>query len=324
MKFVPDAIGRKLGEQGLLASEKAPKILFVGGVVGMVGSTVLACRATLKLEGVLEEIERDKRQAVRVKEAVDSVGGTTESGQTYTDQEYKKDVYIISVRGVGKIVRLYAPAVVVGGLSIAALSKSHTILRDRNLALTAAYAAVDGAFNRYRERVIDRFGEEVDDELRYDSEEIDTVDEETGEITSRVVVTGGPGSAYFRFYDEDSSRNWSPDPEINLLFLRTVQNHCNDLLRARGHIFLNEVYANLGLSHTPAGAVVGWRFNKDSGDNFVDFGIWNGGRDGDSAKEFFNGREGAIGLDFNVDGSMWDKINDGIGIEMQGKKRRSR
>jgi hypothetical protein len=307
MKFVPDAIGRKLGEQGLLASEKAPKILFVGGVVGMVGSTVLACRATLKLEGVLEEIERDKDQAEQVKAAVDSVGGKTEGGQTYTDKEYKRDLYIISVRGVGKIVRLYAPAVLIGGASVAALTKSHTILQDRNLALTAAYAAVDGAFNRYRERVIDRFGQEVDDELRYDSEEIEIVDEETGEVTTTVVATGAPGSPYARWYDEFSSRNWSQDPDVNILFLRTVQNYANDLLAARGHLFLNEVYSELCLSHTPAGSQVGWRFNKGSGDDRVDFGIWDGARD--VQKEFFNGREGAILLDFNVDGVMWDKIN---------------
>ena len=46
MKFIPIAVSRKIAQQGLLASENAPKVLFVGGVVGMVGSTVLACRAT--------------------------------------------------------------------------------------------------------------------------------------------------------------------------------------------------------------------------------------------------------------------------------------
>jgi hypothetical protein len=310
MKFVPDAIGRKLGEQGLLASEKAPKVLFIGGVVGMVGSTVLACHATLKLEGVLDEIEADKKQAKQVYELVEEAGGTTKSGQTYTHSEYRKDVTTITIRGAAHIARLYAPAVLLGGASVFALSKSHSILQDRNLALTAAYAAVDGAFNRYRERVVDRFGEEVDQELQYDSEEIDVVDEETGEVTSRIAATGAPGSAYARFYDEHSSRNWSTDPDINMLFLRNVQNYCNDRLRARGHLFLNEAYDELGLSHTPAGAVVGWRWNKESGDDFVDFGIWD--RSKEVINDFFNGREGAILLDFNVDGVIYDKIDSGV------------
>jgi hypothetical protein len=308
MKFLPDALGRKLGAQSLLASEQAPKYLFVGGVVGMVGSTVLACRATLQLEEVLINIEHDKDRAAQAKETVEHPG--YEGDATYSDQEYRKDLALISVRGVGSIVKLYAPAVVLGGISIAALTKSHNILRDRNLALTAAYAAVDSAYQRYRERVIERYGEDVDRELRYETEEIDVVNEETGKIETTTVVTGAPGSIYARFYDEDSSVNWSPDPQINLLFLRSQQNYANDRLKARGHMFLNEVFSELGLSHTKAGAIVGWRWNKDSGDDFVDFGIW--GNPSDEAKAFFNGKEGAILLDFNVDGVIYDKIDQGI------------
>jgi hypothetical protein len=318
MKLVPDAIGRRIGETNLLASEHAPKALFVGGVVGMVGSTVLACRATLKLESVLDEIEHNKAQAEQAKELVNDERYTGD--KTYTEKEYKKDLTIITVRGIGSIARLYAPAVLLGGASIFALSKSHSILQDRNLALTAAYAAIDGAFARYRERVVDRFGEEVDQELVYESEEVNEVNEETGELASRIIATDAPGSPYKRFYDQDSSRNWSQDPQMNMLFLRTVQNWCNDRLKARGHLFLNEVYQELGLSHTPPGAVVGWRWNKGSGDDYVDFGIWDTSREG--VNDFFNGREGAILLDFNVDGVIWDKIDSGVGLEMQGRRSR--
>jgi hypothetical protein len=318
MRFIPDAIGRRIGEQQLLASEHAPKVLFVGGVVGMVGSTVLACRATLKLEEVLDEVEADKSKAEQVHDLVND--SNYEGEQTYTDEELQKDVRIITMRGAASVAKLYAPAVLLGGVSIFALSKSHNILQDRNLALTAAYAAVDGAFIRYRERVVDRFGEEVDDELRYESEQVDILDPETGEVNSRLVATDAPGSAYARFYDQDSSANWSPDPQINLLFLKTVQNYCNDRLRAKGHIFLNEVYDQLGLSHTPAGSQVGWRWNVGSGDDYVDFGCWDTSREG--VNEFFNGREGSILLDFNVDGVIWDKIGGGIGIEMQKRRRR--
>jgi hypothetical protein len=95
-----------------------------------------------------------------------------------------------------------------------------------------------------------------------------------------------------------------------MMFLRQVQNYANDLLRMRGHVFLNEVFSELGLSHTRAGAVVGWRWNKDSGDDYIDFGIWKGR--GEEVKDFFNGREGAILLDFNVDGVIADKIDEGV------------
>lgn len=306
MKFLPDAIGRKIGESSLLASEHAPKVLFVGGVVGMVGSTVLACRATLKLEEVLEEVESDVQKAHQAKTKV--AAGELPDHITYTDSEYHKDLRIIKVRGIARVAKLYAPSVIVGAVSIAALTKSHNLLRDRNLALTAAYAAVEGAFARYRERVRDRYGEEVDREMVYDMEEIDIVDEETGEVISSMAVTDAPGSPYARWFDDESSRNFSKDPATNVYWLRTVQNYMNDRLKARGHVFLNEVYDDLGMDHTEMGAAVGWRFNKGSGDDRIDFGCWD--RD-EELNDFFNGREGAILLDFNVDGVIWDKIEEG-------------
>ena len=306
MKLIPDAIGRSIAQKGLLASEHAPKVLFIGGVVGMVGSTVLACRATLKLESVLDEIEAEKQRAYDVKGLVDSPQYTGE--QTYTDKELKKDLTTITTRGIGNIVKLYAPAVVLGGVSIAALTKSHNILQDRNVALTAAYVAIEGAYSRYRERVIDRYGPDVDREMRFDFEEIDIIDDETGKITATTRATGAPGSIYARWYDEQSSRNWSRDPDINLMFLRQQQTWLNDRLKARGHVFLNEVYDSLGLSHTREGAIVGWRWGKDSGDDYIDFGIWDGTHE--TVNDFFNGREGAILLDFNVDGPIFDRLDE--------------
>src|SRR5204863_4710295 len=160
MKFIPDTIARKVASQQLLASKNSPRILFVGGVVGMIGSTVLACRATLKLEETLSKIEGEKSRAHQVKSHVDSPEYNGDA--QYPDNELKRDLTIISIRGVGSIAKLYAPSIVLGAVSVAALTKSHNILQDRNLALTAAYTAVDAAFQRYRERVIDRYGEDAD------------------------------------------------------------------------------------------------------------------------------------------------------------------
>jgi hypothetical protein len=306
MNLIPTAISRKISEQGLLASEHAPKVLFVGGVVGMVGSTVLACRATLKVEGILDRVDAGKEQAEEVFAVVNDPEYIGES--TYSLKEYKKDLHIIRARGLGQVVKLYAPSVILGAASVAALTKSHNILQDRNLALAAAYTAVDSAFARYRERVIDMFGEEMDDDIRYESEQVDVVDEETGEVKTITRIVDAPGSAYSRFYDEESSRNWSTNPDINMAFLRTVQNYANDRLKIRGHVFLNEVYDELGLSHTKAGSVVGWRWNKESGDDYIDFGIWDD--TSEAVNDFFNGREGAILLDFNVDGVIYDKLEE--------------
>lgn len=296
MKIIPDAIARKIAQQGFLASQNSPQILFGVGVVGMVGSTVLACRATLQLDRVLAKTQNDMHVA------------NTLEDDDYSEVDRKKDKAVILTRGVGSVVKLYAPSVLLGAASVGCLTKSHNLLQDRNVALTAAYAAIDGAFARYRDRVVDRYGEDVDRDIRYESEEIDIIDEETGKVVSTTRVTDTPGSAYARFFDEISSSNWSRDPDINLLFLRTVQNYCNDRLRSRGHMFLNEVYDELGLCHTQAGAVVGWRWNTGSGDDHIDFGIWEGTHE--VVNDFFNGREGSILLDFNVDGVIYDKLKE--------------
>lgn len=311
MRFVPDAISRKIAQQALLARKNSPTILFGVGVVSMVGSTVLACRATLKLEEVLDDVEADMKKSHLAKEMVDK--GEASEGTTYTEREMKQDQVIIYVRGVAKIAKLYAPAAILGGIGLVCLTKSHRILQDRNAALTAAYVAVDSAFRRYRQRVVERYGEEVDREMRYESEEVTVIDEETGKALDTVRAAPGELSGYARWFS-DGNNNWTAPPfeTSNWVFIRNQQNSANDMLRARGHLFLNEVYGMLGLSHTTAGAAVGWIYKRDNegGDNFVDFGCWeqyNG-----EPLDFHNGVEGAILLDFNVDGPIWELIDESV------------
>jgi hypothetical protein len=113
-------------------------------------------------------------------------------------------------------------------------------------------------------------------------------------------------SIYARFFDP-TSPSWSKEPEYNLIFLKCQQNYANDLLKSRGHVFLNEVYDMLGMERSKAGAVVGWLLSKNGDtDNFVNFGVFDGREQ--VARDFVNGREGAILLDFSVDGVIYDGI----------------
>ena len=294
MKYIPNAISQKIARQVLLANKNSPTILFGAGVVGVIGTTVLASKATLKLDSVLSEIENDVKIA---KEMVHP---------DYSEDDRKKDITIITVQGGIKIVKLYGPALIVGGLSIAALTKSHSILNSRNAAITAAYTALDKGFAQYRARVVDELGDEKDQEFRYGTETVKVKSEETGKTVKVRTVGKDAESIYARFFDENSS-SWSSWPEENAIFLKCQQNWANDMLQSRGHLFLNEVYRALGIPHSSAGAVVGWVLN-DEGDNYVDFGIFNGE---DSSKRFFvNNQEVSILLDFNVDGVIYELIDD--------------
>jgi Family of unknown function (DUF6353) len=290
MKLVPNALGRSIGHQALIAQKHSPTFLFGLGVVGMVGSTVLACRSTLRLEEVLEETNLHLARTIH--------------DEKYSDMDRRKDTTMIYTRGALKVAKLYSPSIMIGVASIGCLTKSHNMLNERNLALTAAYAAIDRAFGEYRGRVVDKYGLEQDREFRYSMETVEVLDEKGKmETVQRVDIDDIP-SMYARFFDSYAG-TWSKDPEYNYIFLRCQQQWANDMLKARGHLFLNEVYDSLGLQRTKAGSVVGWRVSRD-GDNFVDFGIFE---DNQTARDFVNGREGAILLDFNVDGIIYDKID---------------
>lgn len=295
---------------GFKLRKHSPEILMVAGVVGTVASAVMACKATLKVNEVVEET---KENIEKIHTATEK--GKTESGLDYSAEDSKKDLTIVYAQTGLKFVKLYAPAVILGTLSITSILASNNILRKRNIALGAAYAAIDKSFKEYRGRVIERFGEAVDRELKYNikSQKIEEVvtDPETGKekkVKSTVdVIDPNLYSEYARFFD-DGCKGWEKNAEYNLMFLRATQNFANDLLRSRGYLFLNDVYDMLGIERTKAGQIVGWVYDPDNpdhnGDNYVDFGIYDMRKP--KARDFVNGYERVILLDFNVDGNIWD------------------
>ena len=288
----------------------SPEILVVTGVVGVVASAVMACKATTKVSAILDETKDNVNKIHDC--AADQ--GLVESGQ-YTEEDAKKDLTIVYAQTGVKLVKLYGPSILLGALSIISILASNNILRKRNVALAAAYATIDKSFKEYRSRVIERFGEVVDRELKYNikAKKIEEVvkDEETGKekkIKKTIeVVDPNMYSEYARFFD-DGCKGWEKDSEYNLMFLRAQQQYANDLLRSRGHLFLNEVYDMLGIERTKAGQVVGWIYDTKhpNGDNYVDFGMYDINKP--KARDFVNGYERVILLDFNVDGNIWDLI----------------
>ena len=299
-------VSRSINRIGFKLKKHSPEILAVTGTIGVVTSTVMACKATTKLGAILEKTKTDMeviRTAMEHPEYLEP--------EKYTEDDGKNDIRILYAKTGLNIIKLYAPSVILGGLSITAMLTSNNILRKRNIALAAAYTAVDKGFKEYRSRVVERFGEEMDRELRYNlkSKEIEetVVDEKGKEKTIKKtvnVVDPSTYSVYARFYD-DGCNGWTKNPEDNLYFLKCQENYANDLLKTRGHLFLNEVYDMLGIPRTQAGQIVGWVYDEKNpvGDNFVDFGILD--LYDEKKREFVNGYERTILLDFNVDGEIF-------------------
>ena len=311
-------ITRTLNKAAFKFKKHSPEILVVAGVVGVVGSTVMACKATTKINDILDDT---KDQLDKIHEAGERLeNGETlmlKDGEEYTVEQNKKDLTIVYAQTALKFAKLYAPSVIIGGLSITAILTGHNITRKRNIALAAAYTAVDKSFKEYRGRVVERFGEALDKELKYGikSKEVDEVvtnedgTETVVKKTVDVVDATNPMnvSEYARFFD-DGCAGWTKDPEYNLMFLRDQQRYANDLLKSKGHLFLNEVYDLLGIPRTKAGQIVGWIYDEKhpNGDNFVDFGIYDTNKTAN--RDFVNGYERTILLDFNVDGNIWDQM----------------
>lgn len=280
----------------------SPEILVMAGIAGTVVSAVLACKATTKVAEILDE----------TKGALDTIHEGMETGaingQEYTTEDGKKDTVVVYAQTGMKLAKLYAPAIILGTLSITSILASNNILRKRNVALGAAYAAIDKSFKEYRGRVIERFGEQVDTELKYGIkakkfEEIE-VDPETGKekkVKKTVMVADPNLQSDYAVYFDSKSRNYETNPDYNRMFLKAQQAFANDKLQTRGHLFLNEVLDDLDLPRTPAGQIVGW--TKDGPDGYVNFRIVEVERETEDGRH-----EPALLLDFNVEGNIWEKM----------------
>ncbi len=297
MKLIPFATTRQIGRTILIIKKNSPHLFFAGGMLGSITSTVLACRATLQLPDAMDDIKGNLK-AVRERKDNPMVGL---AGREYTERDYIHDMTFVYGQSFKRLVKLYGPSVILGVASTGALTGSHIQLTRRNSELTVTVAALSKAYNDFRERVREQVGEE--EELKLHRAIVDQkVDVDGKKETVPVVVDGLTLSPYARVFDS-TSPNWQKDAELNRVFLMHHQEWANHRLNARGHVFLNEVYDDLGLERTPAGAVTGWILNGETSDNHISFGLheaWNG--------KFMAGMERSAFLDFNVDGVVYDKI----------------
>ena len=275
------------GKLGITLAKHSPTI-FVGlGLAGTAVGTVLACKATLKADEVLDKCQEDIQKAPK---------------------DNKKETAKAYGRSLGRIARLYGPSVAVYGVSVAGVIFGHRILSKRNLALAAAYTTVNKSFKEYRKKVIEKYGDDDDVEFRNHDiiKQIPFEDLNTKEVTNRW-VNAGQLNAY-PHDATDTSRffgpgciNWTKNPEENLLYLKGQEEHANALFDDQGYLFLNDVYAMIGVEPCDLGSKIGWV--KGFGDDFIDFGIIRV-----ENYEAVNGWEPVFLLDFNHDGYILNKI----------------
>ena len=305
---VSTSAARFAGKAEFAIKKNSPEILLGAGIVGFVGTVVLACRATCRADEVLEFHRKKIKDIEDAKEIADA---DPEGEMSYDIEIYRQDKAIRYLKTTGNLAKLYAPTVAVGALSLACILTSRNIMQKRYLGVVAAYNGLSAAFEEYRKRVRDEYGEGLDKHFRYGTtyEELPVYDEngkktkekEQVEKTETEMVM--PTDDSCRFFDS-SNPNWDKNPTFSMMWLRGQQNILNDILHTRGHVFLNEVYDALGFPHTPQGAVLGWIDGE--GDNCIDFGLYDPNKE--NVRRFVNGVDNVIMLEFNHDGVIWDKI----------------
>ena len=285
-----------------------PEIYLAVGIASGIAATVSACRATLKVNDVLEE---HKKNIQTIKETA----ANPDFKDKYSEEDKQRDITVQYTKTALGVIKLYGPSIILGTLSIASVCASNNIMRQRNAALAAAYTAVDGAFKKYRDRVVDKYGAEVDQELRYGTKAQEIIETEVDEkgkekaVKKKVDIVSDPDapSEFARYFTKGNPDFNDKDPDLNEMFFRAQQNYLNDMLIINGHLTLNQAYKALNMKETKAGLVVGWIFDKNGnteGDNYVQIirkpvYIPN---ESDGTSTF------AYLIDFNVDGNIYDKM----------------
>lgn len=309
---IVEKMTRAASKCGYKLKKASPTIMIVGAAIGGVTATVLACKATIKAQDILTEHNAQ----------VESIHTTKQQseGETYTEKDYKSDITTTYVQTGLKLAKVYAPAVTLGAVSLGCMFGSHHIMSKRNASLTAAYIALDKAFEEYKSRVSDRFGSRVQEELEHNIKAVEIESKSTNEqgveetIKEYKDIAMQHTSPYTCIFDETVD-TWQPDNMLNRNYLFLMEQAANKRLRIQGHLFLNDVLASLGTHggvtmKTPEGQIVGWIYdpNDPTRQSHVDFGVTNYVEGDEALNSFINGGERSVMLRFNCDGPIIDKI----------------
>ena len=302
MKINTKTLRKSFKKAQLTVRKHSPEILMVAGVIGTVAGAVMACKETLELEDVLDECKQEKMELEEQYAMCEQ----------YSEDDLKKDQVKLTIKQVAKIVKLYAPSVIMEATSIGVIFASNDIMRKRNASMAAAYATLNSMYKRYRQNVIESYGEEVDKDMRFGvkHEKVTEIDEDGNKvkIDARIVDLDNTALAisdYSRFFQMGCKGFDASSGRYNLLYLKGIQAMFNNKLIADGYVMLNDVYRELGFDTIPEGWSIGWVYDEANpiGDNYIDFGLYEARNKNQRA---VNDWEPVILMDFNVDGNLYE------------------
>lgn len=203
-------------------SKNAPEILIGFGIAGLFISGITAVKATPKVLRLIEEAEKEKNDKLTKKEIVKVT--------------YKQ----------------YIPAIVQFLVSSSLIIYANTVKNKRTAAVATAYKLAEGAYNEYKDKVIETFGEEKHKEIKEKLAKDKA--EKTG--TNSVIVIGDSETLC---YDPVTGKEFVSDIE-------TIKKACNEIsykMLSEDYASLNDFYDELGLDNIALGDDLGWNIGRD-------------------------------------------------------------
>lgn len=207
---------------------KSPAILTAIAVTGTVTTAVLAGKASFKAANLINEEQGDR--------AYDTEVGLTPEAKPLTTKEKVELTWM-----------LYIPAVSTGATTIAAMITANQIGNRRTAAMAAAYSLSEKAFGEYRDKVVEKLGENKEAKVR---EELAQDRVRKNPPSSEVVIATGQVLCF----DQHSGRYFQSDMES----LKKGRNDLNFKLLREGYVSLNDFYDKIGLPCLEHGEDVGW------------------------------------------------------------------
>lgn len=206
--------------------EYAGGILTLVASVGLIATAVETGVATTKAQAVIEE-KKKEREAWKESSGIDQ--------PPITKEEIVKECW-----------KFYIPAAATGIASISCIVAANVITARQQKSLAAAYALVETGYKKYRGKIAEKFGKDVDIQtaneviVEQSEDSLDFDDLDNGE---KIVV-----------YDPYSERYL----ETTIAKIRRAMYILNRNLSINGCASLNDLYTGLGVSLTEDGDSIGW------------------------------------------------------------------
>lgn len=303
----------------------SPKILLGTGVIAGVFCIAFTIKGTVKAVPIVADAKEELKTAKAIKDVNEAGGKVTEDdGTEVAPMSTKK----IKLKTAGKIARVYAVAGICGAVSLVSFFKCYGIMNNRLVDATVYGTAMAAKAKNMYERVAEKFGKEVADELYYgdNTKTVKKTDPETGEEFEEVVPNVDKNMPWYSPYAFEY-KNESYHPGFDQMQLENEEQFWNTKLEAEDYILLSDVINSFSSAQTVkmkgSWCGVGWISKKwidrlvaagiikdddYKGDGYISFEVFNG-KGGKQAKEWREGRSKSVIINPNVDGPIYTYID---------------